>query len=169
MAWRRACRSPFLASVIRRSSSGLTALAFASVVWIRSWSITSRQRFANSALRCAVSRESLPLCLRWRMARNLAGAQRQPASVECLLDLFDRLAAEVRNRRQLGLRLLHEVADRLDARALEAVVGAHPQLELLDQDVVHPGAGGAAAVARDPFAGDEGCALVAQRLDAVGV
>ena len=51
MARRREWWSPFLASVISRSSSGLTALALASVVWIRSWSITSRQRFMNSALR----------------------------------------------------------------------------------------------------------------------
>src|SRR5918994_5817814 len=104
----------------------------------------------NSALRCEASRESLPFCLRWRIAREpyLAGPQTQPASVEGLLDLLDRLAAEVRDRRQLGLGLLHEVADRLNAGALEAVVRADTQLELLDQDVVHPaGAGGSGAVA----------------------
>src|SRR5215218_6620047 len=109
--------------------------------------------------------------LRGVSPRQSSRAQRQPASVECLLDLLDRLAAEVRDRRQLGLRLLHEIANRLDARTLEAVVGAHSQLELLDQDVVDPtGAGGTGAVAPDPLgAGDEGRALVAQRLDAVGV
>src|SRR5688572_32732604 len=106
---------------------------------MRSWSITSRHRFMNSALRCAGSRDSFPLCFRWRMAEGtLPGAQPQPTCVEGLLDLLDRLAAEVRDRGELGLGLLHEVADRLDAGSLEAVVRAHAQLELLDQDVVHP-------------------------------
>src|SRR3954451_16899199 len=171
MASRLEWPSPFLASVISRSSSGLTALAFASVVWMRSWSITSRQRFMNSALRCAASRDSLPFCLRWRMdRRTLSGAQPQPARVEGLLDLLDRLATEVRDRRQLGLGLLDEVAHRLDAGPLEADVRAHTQLQLLDQDVVHPArtrrARAVAGQAVGP--GDEGRALVAQRLDAVG-
>src|SRR5215208_7851570 len=175
MASRREWWSPFFARVISRSSSGLTALALASVVWMRSWSITSRQRFMKSDLRCAASRESLPFCLRWRMAGEpypgLACAEPQAASVEGLLDLLDRLAAEVRDRRQLGLGLLDEVAHRLDARALEAVVRAHAQLELLDQDVVHPtGARRTGAVARETVGpGDQGRTLVTQRLHAVGV
>src|SRR5918997_718536 len=70
--------------------------------------------------------------------KTLAGAERQAARLEGLLDLLDRLATEVRDRGQLGLRVLDEVAHRLDARPLEAVVGPHAQLELLDQDVVHP-------------------------------
>src|SRR3954452_14826783 len=172
MASRLEGASPFLASVVSRSSSGLTALAFASVVWMRSWSITSRQRFMNSALRCAASRDSLPFCLRWRMdRRTLSGAQPQPARVEGLLDLLDRLAAEVGDRGQLGLGLLDQVADRLDPRPLEAVVRPHAQLELLDQDVVHP-AGARCSHAVGPEAlgpGDERRALVAQGLDAVGV
>src|SRR3954449_7961571 len=64
-------------------------------------------------------------------------AQRQAAPLERLDDLVDRLLAEVRDRVQLVLGLRDEVADGLDARALEAVVRAHTQLELLDQDVVH--------------------------------
>src|ERR687891_1556510 len=172
MARRRECPSPFFASVISRSSSGFTALAFASVVWMRSWSITSRHRFMNSALRCAASRDSFPLCFRWRMAAGtLPGAQSQPACVEGFLDLLDRLAAEVRDRRQLGLGLLRQVADRLDAGPLEAVVRAHSQLELLDQDVVHPAGarrtGTVSAEAVGP--GDERRALVTQGLDAVGI
>src|SRR5215212_3212445 len=148
MASRREWPSPFLARVISRSSSGLTALALASVVWMRSWSMTSRHRFMNSALRCAASRDSLPFWLRWRMAgepyAGLACAKSEAAGVEGLLDLLDRLAAEVRDRRQLGLGLLDEVPDRLDARALEAVVRAHAQLEHLDEDVVHRPAAGTA-------------------------
>src|SRR3954453_15708427 len=71
------------------------------------------------------------------MASILRGAQLQPARLEGLDDLLDRLATEVRDRRQLRLRLLEQVADRLHAGALQAVVGADAQLELLDQDVVH--------------------------------
>src|SRR3954452_12046497 len=136
-AWRRACRSPRLASVISFSTSGLTALALASVVLIRSCSMTSLHKFLSSAFRWALSRLSLPLLLAWRIAAVLVVAQAQPAGVEGLDDLVDRLAAEVRDRRQLALALGDQVAHGLDARPLEAVVGAHPELELLDEDVVH--------------------------------
>src|SRR3954453_11743980 len=67
-AWRRACRSPRFARVISRSTSGFTAFAFAVVVSIRSWSISSLDRFIRSALRCAESRDSLCLFLWWRIA-----------------------------------------------------------------------------------------------------
>src|SRR3954468_6340621 len=119
------------------STSGLTALALASVVLIRSCSMTSLQRFLSSAFRWALSRLSLPRLLAWRIAAVLVVAQAQPAGVQGLDHLVDRLAAEVRDRRQLALALGDEVADGLDARALEAVVGAHAELELLDEDVVH--------------------------------
>src|SRR3954451_5644046 len=143
MACRRACWSPRLASVISRSRSGATALAFASVVLIRSCVITSRERFMSSDLRCEALRLSFPRSFWWRMglrrvSRTLSRAQREAAGLEGLDDLFDRLATEVRDRVQLGLRLLQELADGLDAGPLQAVVGAHAQLELLDQDVVHP-------------------------------
>ena len=55
IACRRACRSPAWRSVISFSTSGLTALALASVVLMRSWSMTSTQRLASSALRCEAS------------------------------------------------------------------------------------------------------------------
>src|SRR5260370_28690735 len=58
--------------------------------------------------------------------------------LERLLDLFDRLLAEVRDRGELVLRLHDEVADRLDADALEAVVRADAAPELLDREVLHP-------------------------------
>src|SRR3954471_16010043 len=137
MACRRACRSPRLASVISFSTSGLTALALASVVLIRSCSMTSLQRFLRSALRWALSRLSLPRLLAWRIAAVLIVAQAQPAGVQGLDHLVDRLAAEVRDRGQLALALGDEVADRLDPRPLEAVIGPHAELELLDEDVVH--------------------------------
>src|SRR6201995_6195642 len=92
-ACRRACRSPRLASVISFSTSGLTALAFASVVLIRSCWMTSLQRLASRALRWAESRESLPRCFWWRMVGLLVLAQVQPAGVQGLDHLVDRLLA----------------------------------------------------------------------------
>src|SRR5204862_4810436 len=74
----------------------------------------------------------------------------ETARVQGLDDLVDRLLAEVRDRVELALGLRDQVADGLDASPLEAVVRAHAQLELFDQDVVHRAArgrrGGAAAV-----------------------
>src|SRR5436309_15497787 len=60
----------------------------------------------------------------------------QTPGVERLDHLVDRLLAEVWYRVELRLGLRDQIADRLDARALEAVVGAHAELELLDQDAV---------------------------------
>src|SRR3954467_12517006 len=71
--------------------------------------------------------------------------QRQAPLRKGLDDLVDRLLAEVRDGRELALRLRHEVADRLDAGALETVVAAHAELELLDEDVVHRAAAALAA------------------------
>src|SRR5215218_2924908 len=106
-------------------------------------------------------------------------AQREAAALERLDDLVDRLLAEVRDRVQLVLGLRDEVADGLDACALEAVVRAYAQLQLLDQDVVHRVRGtaawptGAAADATHP-AGEARleraeAARVAQLDDAVRV
>src|SRR3954463_1320801 len=120
--------------------------------------MSSFERFINSALRCAESRESLCLFFWWRMgseavyavAVGLGGPEVEPARLQRLDDLLDRLATEVRDRVQLGLRLLQQVADGLHARPLQAVVRPDAQLELLDQDVVlavratgRHGAGGA--------------------------
>src|SRR3954452_3047574 len=162
------------------SISGLTALAFASVVLMRSCSMTSLQRFASSALRCEGLRLSLLRVFWWRMAAGgyLVGlliiAQVQPARVERLDDLVDRLLAEVRDRVELALGLRDEVADRLDARPLEAVVRAHAELELLDEDVVHRAARGRRRGAAPVEAADTGRLELAARagpapLAAVGV
>src|SRR3954453_20956079 len=112
-ACRRACWSPRLASVISFSISGLAALAFASVVLIRSCWMTSLERFISSALRCAESRLSLCRCFWWRIGpKILAVAQIETARLQRLDDLFNRLATEVRNCCQLRLRLLQKLADR---------------------------------------------------------
>src|SRR3954453_6580189 len=71
--------------------------------------------------------------------RLFVSPQLEAVEREGLLDLFDRLLAEVRDRGELVLGLADEVADRLDADALEAVVGADAELlELLDREVLHP-------------------------------
>src|SRR4029077_6698165 len=152
-AWRRACRSPRLASVISFSTSGLTALALAWLVWIRSCSISCFERFESSASRWAASRLSL---LRFFLCRTESSAPAlssrsvclkvQAAGVQGLDHFLDRLLTEVRDRIQFRARLAHQVADGLDAGALEAVVGAHAQFELLDQDLVEPVRGGTAVV-----------------------
>src|SRR4051794_41594259 len=71
-------------------------------------------------------------------AAAVVAAEVEPVLLQGLLDLLDRLLAEVRDRSELVLRLRHEVADRLDADALEAVVRADAELELLDREVLHP-------------------------------
>src|SRR3712207_3669259 len=111
IAWRRACRSPFLARVISCSSSGLTALAFASVVLMRSWSMTSMHRLARRAFRCAASRESLWRVFWWRIS---VGSEVEAALGQRLHDLVDGLLAEVRDGVELALGLRHQIADRLD-------------------------------------------------------
>src|SRR5215203_2746739 len=68
----------------------------------------------------------------------VVAAELETVLLQGLLHLLDRLLAEVRDRRELVLRLDHEIADRLDADALEAVVRAHAELELLDREVLHP-------------------------------
>src|SRR3989454_11021248 len=72
------------------------------------------------------------------VAAAVLAAQCQAVCGESLLDLFDRLLAKVRDRGQLVLGLHDQIADRLDADALQAVVGTDSQLELLDREILHP-------------------------------
>src|SRR6476619_4648892 len=72
------------------------------------------------------------------LARAVVAAEVEPVRLQGLLDLLDGLLAEVRDRSQLTLGLRDQVADRLDADALEAVVRADAELELLDREVLHP-------------------------------
>src|SRR5215207_2892300 len=140
-ACRRAARSPRRPSVIIFSAIGRTAFAFATVVLILPCSISEPARFEYSALRCAESRPSFFPERWWRTAAVLQGvvaAQVETVRGERLLDLFDRLLAEVRNRSELALGLRDEVADRLDPDPLQAVVRADAELELLDREVLHP-------------------------------
>src|SRR4030065_454869 len=59
-------------------------------------------------------------------------SEREPHRRQDLLDLVERLAAEVLGLEHLDLGLLDELADGADVRGLEAVVGAHRQLHLVD-------------------------------------
>src|SRR3954468_3481442 len=86
------------------------------------------------------------------LAASVVAAEPQAVLGQRLLDLFDRLLAEVRDRSQLVLGLADQVADRLDADALQPVVRADTELlQLLDREVLHPvrgrRSGGAGAVA----------------------
>src|SRR3954468_5208786 len=107
-------------------------------------------------------------------SQDLRLAQVESAGLERLDDLLDRLATEVRDRRQLRLRLLQQLADGLDAGTLEAVVGTDAELELLDQDVVHRAATTAAGGSADAAGQAGSCSgTVAgtrlQLLEALGV
>src|SRR3954447_11975918 len=96
-AWRRACRSPRLASVISCSTSGLTALALAWLVLIRSCSISCLERFESSDSRWAASRLSLFRFLRWRtgfsapLRRRLVLLEIEAAGAQRLDHFLDRL------------------------------------------------------------------------------
>src|SRR6476620_2501610 len=105
---------------------------------------------------------------------GLVIAEVPTARAEGLDDLVDRLLAEVRDRVELALGLRDQVADRLDAGTLQAVVRAHAELELLDEDVVHRATGrrrrSAAAVEAAHSGGRELAARAgAELLHAVGV
>src|SRR5581483_7158347 len=163
----RAWRSPRRPSVISCSAIGFTAFALVTVVLIRPCSITAPARFAYRARRWAMSRPSfLPerACLTL-LAAPVVAPEAQAVLGEGLLDLLDRLLAEVRDRGELVLGLRDEVADRLDPDALEAVVRADAELELLDREVLHP--------AREPGLGADavtgGDRLLAEALDLVDV
>src|SRR3954447_3472687 len=145
------------------STSGFTALAFAWLVLMRSCSISSRERLRSSDFRCAESRLSFPLCLPWRI--SLLVSERESQGVQGVLHLVGRALAEVRDRVQLRLRALDQVADGLDAGALQAVVRPHADLELLDQPVVALGRG----VGRELGLRRTSAVAAGELLDAIGV
>src|SRR3954452_19372929 len=98
-------------------------------------------RTAPCDARCRGRASFLPSRAASRLALErpaAVAAEVEPVLLQGLLDLLDRLLAEVRDRGELVLRLHHEVTDRLDADALQAVVRADTELELLDREVLHP-------------------------------
>src|SRR5215472_11141455 len=91
---------------------------------------------------------AVPTDRRLRGNRQLAGrsrnrvalfvdlhAQREAHRGKDLLDLVERLAAEVLGLEHLRLCLLHQLADGLDVRVFQAVVAAHGKLQLFHRPV----------------------------------
>src|SRR5499427_5274377 len=146
--WRRAATSPCLPNVIMRSARRRVSFAFATVVSMRSYWNSAVTRLRNSACRCSRLRPSLRWSLRCLMGWSWLdlGARRGFVLVvgahvhaeveshlgEDVLDLLQRLAAEVAELEHLRLALLHQLADGLDLRGAQAVAGTHRQLQLLD-------------------------------------
>src|SRR6185437_5588427 len=141
-----------------RSASGRIAFALGTVVWMRSSSTSEVTRLRSRARRWLVLRPSfLPAfkclmsvhCSLFPVPGSLLGVgagdriplvvnphpQRQAHLRQDLLDLVERLAAEVLRLQHLVLALLDELADGLDIGVLQAVVRAHAQLQLLDRAV----------------------------------
>src|SRR5262245_15990933 len=62
-------------------------------------------------------------------------AQREAHGGQDFLDLIQRLAAEILGLQHFGFGLLHQLADGLDVRVLEAVVAAHGKLQLFHRTI----------------------------------
>src|SRR6201992_1113950 len=69
-----------------------------------------------------------------RVESGRAVLEREAHAGELALDLVDRLLPEVADVEQVGLAATDELADRVDAFALEAVVGADGEVHLLDRE-----------------------------------
>src|SRR5436309_8542990 len=149
--WRRAARSPRLANVIMRSASRRVSLALARVVSIRSCWNSEVVRLRSSERRWAAVRLSLRWSLRCRIGLAFypdgalvlevpahVHAERQAHLAQDVLDLLQRLAAEVAELEHLRLALLDQIADGLDLGGAEAVARAHRELQLLDALVEQP-------------------------------
>src|SRR5438067_742553 len=119
----RAWRSPRLPSVIICSASGLTALAFASVVLIRPCSIRAPARFEYSALRCAESRPSFLPARRWRIATRPRAVRRH---VEARLVVVGALTDT--RRFDVVRDATHRREDRVDRNDADRVLGPAVQL-----------------------------------------
>src|SRR5207302_529765 len=148
---RRAARSSSFASVMMRSTQRRSSFAFASVVVIRPASSSDVQRFRISALRALVSRLRRRPLFRCRICLaeyrvHLVGLHVSLLD-QLLLDLVQRLAAEVPEAQELVLLLSQQLADRGDVVGLEAVEGPHREVELLDRDLVQAVARGLLAAA----------------------
>src|SRR5690606_852244 len=139
MASRRACRSPRLASVISRSTTGLSSFAFGSVVTICSCLISAAAMLANIALRCAAVRLSLRPRLRWRIVLSLTlpTCGDPPVSVvilEALGQVLDVLGWPVRHLHpEMKAHLRQHFLDLVERLAAEIRRAKHLCLGLLDQ------------------------------------
>src|SRR5438309_577886 len=147
---RRAASVLSLALVITRSTSRRASLALGVVVRMLSSRMIARTRLSSSALRWLVLRLSLRPVFAWRdiadsllLHRRRRGggrlgrpvvqlhAQRETHLGEDLLDFLQGFPAEVLGLEHLRFALLHQVADGLDVRVLQAVGGADRELQLV--------------------------------------
>src|SRR5215203_2544420 len=128
-----AARSSFLAVFMSRSTTPRSSLAFGAVVFMRPCWISCPAIVPSSALRCCASRPSLrPL-----LACLIALARQVVAVLEELgADLVHALHPEVADVHEFFLAHRRELADGVDALALEAVVGADRELQVLDRSLV---------------------------------
>src|SRR6478609_7260782 len=157
---RRACRSPRLPNVTRRSASGRRRFALVSVVVMLLWMNRAEARFASrrrswagppprrgpfvglgilSYSRCeSRSRVSDGLVVVSAVEVRAVEPgdrvlQRQAERDELVAHLVDRLLSEVADVHELRLRQGDELRHGVDALALEAVVRADRQIEVLDR------------------------------------
>src|SRR5687767_12435398 len=144
-ARRRAWSVPRLPWVMTRSAIGRSSLALGSVVTMCSAATSEESWLRNSASRCEEVRPSLRWLL-WcgiaslpgpgsgrerRMIRHVhAEAQAEPR--QQLLQLLERLAAEVLGLEHLALAAPHQIAQGVDVGVLQAVRRAHREIELVD-------------------------------------
>src|SRR5258705_9967112 len=151
----------FLPRVIIGSATRRSSFALGRGVLISSWRRSETVMLRSIASRWLVVRLSFLSPWPWRMVCSLAcscclgavleaggrpvlelHAEGEAARGEDFLDLVERLAAQVRGLQELGLAALDQVADVIDVLGLEAVGGAHGELEVVDraqQDRIHGG------------------------------
>src|SRR6266853_630306 len=154
-ARRRLASEGFLPRVIIGSATRRSSFALGSVVLISSWRRSETVMLRSIASRWLVVRLSFLSPWPWRMVGSLpavlvsaslgamleAGggpvlelhAEGEAARGKNFLDLVERLAAQVRGLQELGLAALDQIADVIDVLGLEAVGGAHGELEVVDR------------------------------------
>src|SRR4029450_659347 len=125
--------SSLLAVLMSLSMTPRSSFAFGAVVLMRPCVITCPAIVPSIALRCWASRPSfLP-----RLACLISLAlQRIPVLEELGADLIDALHPEVADVHELLFGHGGELAYGVDALALEAVVGAYGELQILDRPLV---------------------------------
>src|SRR5438552_5000862 len=145
--WRWRWTPPFFALVITRSTTGLSALALASVVTIASAVTSDATRLPSIAFSWAAPLPRRAPRLGVPRMSALLGPQRQPPLVELLEDLVQGLLAEVGDRQEIVLGALGQLADAVDLGPLQAVPRPLGKVEVLDRKVqVRRAAGGGADV-----------------------
>src|SRR5579872_7471830 len=135
---RRLCRSPFFARVIMRAAVRETSLARTTVVSIWPWVKSEVVRLRSIARRWSSLRPRRLPAFWWRIfpiVLRLWRAQGEAALGELLLDLVDRFLAEIAHVHDLVFCLLQQLGDLGDPGALQAVVRAYREVELVDRNV----------------------------------